>query len=78
MPLLIHLAGWWLIGLFVGAWLGDASRAAGFTRSVGAATVPWVVVLLLLVVLVVRRARCGRDTTLVPAAAFGSIGKSVV
>ena len=25
MPLLVHATGWWLVGLLVGAWLGDAS-----------------------------------------------------
>ena len=35
MPLLIHAAGWWLLGLFAGALLGEpATRPAWIARVV--------------------------------------------
>ncbi len=76
MPLLIHAAGWWLLGLFVGAFLGDsAARSVWVTPIPPAPTWALVVVVVLaalvaLVALVARRRFRPGSMTI---AAFGGI-----
>ncbi len=73
MPLLIHAAGWWLVGLFTGAWLGDVSRSAWVTPHAGMPAWILVAALPMLVLRLVRRVRRTNDPRLLHAAAFGTI-----
>ena len=72
MPLLVHASGWWLVGLLVGAWLGDASW-----MSRRAATPAWsplsviISVLLIAPIVIAMRRRFG--AAVLTAAAFGGI-----
>jgi competence protein ComEC len=73
MPLLIHAAGWWLVGLFTGASLGDVSRAAWLAPYVGVSAWPFVATLFALMVRVAPRARPVRDPRVRLCAALGGI-----
>lgn len=77
MPLLIHAAGWWLVGLFTGAWLGDVSlgdvsRVDWATRADVRAWMP-VVALSVIVSWLARRPRHAQDARLRQGVALAAI-----
>ena len=75
MPLLIHAAGWWLLGLFAGAMLGEpATRPAWLARVVWAPTVAVIVLLVLLSVFRASRTRRPRSFTGLSLAGIGLAG----